>query len=77
MTFRRFILTAEVTDDPRGDFIQDARREIEAGRFWDRGKELVGINSILDRVVRETGLEVYHEWRSSRAWNVPSRTSQD
>jgi len=67
MTFRRFILTAEVTDDPRGDFIQDARSEIEAGRFWKRGKELAGINSILDRVVRETGLEVYEEWRSSRA----------
>ena len=34
-TFIQFLLAAEVTDDPRGDFIEDARDLIEAGRLAD------------------------------------------
>lgn len=62
MTFRKFILNAEVTDDPRGDFILDARREIKAGRFWKKGTELEGIESTHYWAAREAGMEVYQEW---------------
>ncbi len=34
-TFTQFILDAEVTDDPRGDFIEDTQSLIDAGRFDD------------------------------------------
>ena len=34
-SFIQFLLDAEVTDDGRGDFIEDARDLIEAGRFTD------------------------------------------
>jgi hypothetical protein len=37
-TFRQWVLTAKVTDDPVGDFIQDARHDIKIGNhtFWTR-----------------------------------------
>ncbi|MEM1236844.1 MAG: hypothetical protein AAGI10_07735 [Pseudomonadota bacterium] len=62
--FAQYIMYhAQAGDNPNGDFIRDARMQIELGKFWPDGQELDGIKRIQHGPAREAGLRVHKNFR--------------
>jgi hypothetical protein len=71
-TFRQWVFAAKVTDDPVGDFIEDARHEIKMNRtFWARpirGPAKLRLYLRLNNACAECLATVPDVWRRYQNW---------
>ena len=73
MIFTQFILTRHAYDDPRGDFIRDARKMIERGQLVPDPTTWVDLNVLISRAKLALGAS---EW-GRVLWNQFAGTKGD